>query len=239
MVLKGGGAEAGSAWQTVVKEFPLFRADLHIHSQFSGDCSTTLEQIIETCQKKKINCIALTDHNEVEGALKLKEIAPFYVIVGEEILSTSGEIMGLFLTQKVPRDLPIEEVIKRVKDQGGLLCAQHPFDKIRSEALQAETMEKIKNQIDMVEIFNARTPLKKTTDMAREFALANNFPATAGSDAHAAFEIGNAYVELPEFKDKNDFLDALRQGQVFGHRASPLTHVASMWSRIKKLSGKK
>jgi predicted metal-dependent phosphoesterase TrpH len=216
----------------------LLKADFHIHSQFSGDCTTTLDQIIRICQKKKINCIALTDHNEIDGALKLQKIAPFYVIVGEEILTTSGEIMGLFLTKKVPRDITIEEAIKRVRDQGGLLCAQHPFDKIRSDALQAETMEKIKDQIDMVEIFNARTPLKRTTDMAREFAEAHHFPATAGSDAHAGFEIGNAWVELPEFKGKDDFLVALRQGQVFGHKASPLTHVSSMWARISKRSKK-
>jgi predicted metal-dependent phosphoesterase TrpH len=217
----------------------LLKADFHIHSQFSGDCSTTLEQIIQTCQKKSINCIALTDHNEVEGALRLQKIAPFYVIVGEEILTTSGEIMGLFLTQKIPRDLAIDEVIKRVKDQGGLLCAQHPFDKFRSDALQADVMEKIKDRLDMVEIFNARTPLKRTSEMAGQFAREHNFPATAGSDAHAAYEIGNGYVELPEFKGRDDFLAALAQGKVFGQRASPLTRISSMWSRIRKLSGKK
>jgi len=219
-------------------ELFLFKADFHIHSQYSGDCSTTLEQIIRTCQKKKINCIALTDHNEVDGALKLKAIAPFYVIVGEEILTTSGEIMGLFLTRKVPRELSIDEAIKRVKDQGGLLCAQHPFDKFRSDALQADVMEQIKDRIDMVEVFNARTPLKRTTDMAEQFAREHHFPATAGSDAHAAYEIGNAWIELPEFQGKDDFLTALAQGAVFGHRASPLTHFSSLWSRIRKLSGK-
>ncbi len=217
----------------------MFKADFHIHSQFSGDCSTSLDQIIQTCQKKQINCIALTDHNEVEGALKLKQIAPFYVIVGEEILTTSGEIMGLFLTAKIPRGLSIDEVIKRVKDQGGLLCAQHPFDRFRSEALQADIMEQIKDRIDMVEVFNARTPLKNTSEMAKTFAREHHLPVTAGSDAHTAFEIGNAYVELPEFKGKEDFLAALAQGKVFGHRTSPLTHFRSMWSRIKKLSGKK
>jgi predicted metal-dependent phosphoesterase TrpH len=216
----------------------MLKADFHIHSQFSGDCSTTLDQIIRTCQKKQINCIALTDHNEVDGALKLQKIAPFYVIVGEEILTTSGEIMGLFLTHKIPRDISIEEAIKRVKDQGGLVCAQHPFDKFRSDALQADVMEKIKDRIDMVEVFNARTPMKKTTDLARDFAEVHHFPATAGSDAHAAFEIGNAYVELPDFKGKEDFLAALSKGKVFGHRASPLTHIASLWSRITKRSGK-
>jgi predicted metal-dependent phosphoesterase TrpH len=212
----------------------LFKADFHIHSRFSGDCITSLDQIIRSCQKKKINCIALTDHNEVEGALQLKRIAPFYVIVGEEILTTSGEIMGLFLTRKIPRDLPVDEVIKRIRDQGGLICAQHPFDKLRSDALQTDTLEQIKDRIDMVEIFNARTALKRTTEMAKEFALLNHFPATAGSDAHAAFEIGNAYVEMPEFSGPSDFLQALKQGKVYGHKANPLTRIGSLWARLTK-----
>jgi predicted metal-dependent phosphoesterase TrpH len=193
-----------------------------------------MQQIIRQCQKKKINCIALTDHNEVEGALQLKKIAPFYVIVGEEVLTTSGEIMGLFLTKKIPRDLPVDEVIKRIRDQGGLICAQHPFDKLRSDALQSDTLERIKDRIDMVEIFNARTALKRTTEMAKEFALLNHFPATAGSDAHAAFEIGNAYVEMPEFSGPADFLQALKQGQVYGHKANPLTRIGSIWARLTK-----
>ncbi|HSW58449.1 MAG TPA: PHP domain-containing protein [Dehalococcoidales bacterium] len=216
----------------------MLKADFHIHSRYSGDCSTTLEQIIETCLKKNINCVALTDHNEIEGALKLQKMAPFKVIVGEEILTTSGEVMGLFLTSRIPRDLPLEEVIRRIKDQGGLVCAQHPFDKFRSDALQADVMEKFKEQIDLVEVFNARTPLNITSEKARQFAEKNHLPASAGSDAHSASEIGIAYVELPEFNGREDFLAALSQGKIYGHRTSPVTHFKSLWARVKKLAGK-
>ena len=210
----------------------MLKADLHIHSEYSMDCSTTLEKIIKTCEKKKINCIALTDHGAIEGALKLKKIAPFQVIVGEEILTTRGEIMGLFLHEVIPSGLSIEESIRRIKEQGGLFCAQHPFDKIRPDALKSEVMDEIANQIDVVEIFNSRNPLKRSSEQAKEFARTHDLPGIAGSDAHAAFEIGNAYIEMPEFKDKNEFITALRQGKITGKRASAIGRINSLWAKI-------
>jgi predicted metal-dependent phosphoesterase TrpH len=211
----------------------LFKADFHIHSSYSMDSQTTLDQIIETCRKKSINCIALSDHGAVEGAIKLKKIAPFYVIVAEEILTTEGEIMGMFLNHKVPSGLSMEESIRRIKDQGGLLCAQHPFDKIRPDSLKKEVMDKILGQIDLVEVFNARN-LLNSSKQAQIFALEHDLPGCAGSDAHAAYEIGNAYVEMPEFKSKEDFLNALRKGKVHGHRTNPLSRFSSVWARMKK-----
>jgi predicted metal-dependent phosphoesterase TrpH len=210
----------------------LFKADFHIHSRYSMDCSTTLEQIIASCEKNNINCIALTDHGSIEGALKLKSIAPFYVIVGEEILTTRGEIMGLFLHELIPSGLTIEESIMRIKNQGGLFCAQHPFDRIRPDALKSEVMDEIADQIDIVEVFNSRNPLRRSSEQALEFARVHDLPGTAGSDAHAAFEIGNAFVEMPEFKDKVDFLEALRKGKITGKRAGPLGRINSIWAKI-------
>jgi predicted metal-dependent phosphoesterase TrpH len=212
----------------------LFKADFHIHSKYSMDCKTTLEQIIQACQKKKLNCIALSDHGSVEGALKLKKIAPFYVIIAEEILTTKGEIMGMFLEETIPSGLTMEESIRRIKDQGGLLCAQHPFDKIRPDSLKSEIMNEIAEQIDVIEVFNARNLFSGSSKLAQQFAKEHNLPGCAGSDAHAAFEIGNAYVELPEFKGKEDFLKSLTQGEVHGHKTTPFSRVSSVWARITK-----
>jgi predicted metal-dependent phosphoesterase TrpH len=213
----------------------LFKADLHIHTKYSQDSTTALEQIVRTCQRKKINCIAIADHGAIKGALQMQSIAPFYVIVAEEILTTRGEIMGMFLKELIPNGLSLEESIRRIKDQNGLFCAQHPFDKFRSDALKADTMDEIADQIDLVEVFNARNPLITSSHQARQFAEAHHLPGSAGSDAHAAYEIGNAYIEMPEFKGREDFLPALAQGKVFGHQASPLTHLASVWARVQKL----
>jgi predicted metal-dependent phosphoesterase TrpH len=217
------------------EERQLLKADFHIHSQYSMDSTTSLDQIIRTCQKKGINCIALADHGAVEGALKLQKIAPFYVVVAEEILTTRGEIMGMFLTELIPSGLSLEESIRRIKEQGGLFCAQHPFDKFRADALKAETMDEIASQIDLVEVFNARNPLLRSSKQASQFAREHQLPGSAGSDAHAAYEIGNAYVEMPEFTGRSDFLQALRKGNVCGHRASPFTHFSSMLARLKKV----
>lgn len=212
----------------------MFKADFHIHSQYSMDCKTSLDHIIRACQSKKINCIALSDHGSIEGALKIKNIAPFFVIVAEEILTDKGEIMGMFLQEKVPSGLSMRESIRRIKEQGGLFCAQHPFDKIRSDALKKETMQEIADQIDVVEIFNSRTLLPRSSQLAREFARDHHLPCTAGSDAHSASEIGNAFVEMPEFEDKEGFLQALSQGKVHGHRANPVSRFSALWGRLKK-----
>ena len=210
----------------------MLKADFHIHSKYSMDCKTTLEKIIQSCLKKNINCIALADHGSIEGALKIKSMAPFYVIVAEEVLTTEGEIMGMFLQEMVPSGLSMEESIRRIKMQGGLLCAQHPYDKFRSDALKAEVLDRIADQIDIVEVFNSRNPLLRSSNLARIFADEHHLPRIAGSDAHAAHEIGNAYVELPEFKGRDDFLQALAQGKVYGHRTNWLSRLSSVWARI-------
>jgi predicted metal-dependent phosphoesterase TrpH len=212
----------------------LLKADFHIHTRYSMDSSTEPQEVIRVCLKKHINCIAISDHGAIQGALEVKKLAPFYVIVAEEVLTTRGEIMGMFLREVVPSGLSLEESIRLIKQQGGLLCAQHPYDRFRADALKAEVMEEIKDQLDLVEVFNSRNPLLRSSRQARDFARQHNLPGSAGSDAHASYEIGNAWVEMPEFTGKEDFLHALAEGKVHGHRANPLSHLSSMLSRIKK-----
>jgi predicted metal-dependent phosphoesterase TrpH len=213
----------------------MLRADFHIHSLYSRDCRTTLEQIIQKCQQKRINCIAISDHGSIEGAMKMQDLAPFCVLVAEEILTNDGEIMGMFLTKQIPNGLSLEESILRIKAQDGLVCLQHPFDKYRSDALKAEVVNRIIKQIDVVETFNSRTLFLRYSIQAKSLALEHNLPVCAGSDAHAVGEIGNAYVEMPEFKGKDDFLRALAQGKIYGKRTNPLiSRFNSSWARIKK-----
>ncbi len=140
----------------------------------------------------------------------------------------------MFLKEKVPSGLSMQESIRLIKEQGGLLCAQHPFDKFRADALKKEVMDEIASQLDIVEVFNARNPLLRSSQQAQKFAQEHNLPGGAGSDAHSAREIGNAYVEMPEFKNQKDYLQALAQATVFGRKASFFTHFYSLWSRLKK-----
>jgi len=104
----------------------LLKADLHIHTKYSPDCNTSLEQIISRCQQTGINCIAVTDHGTIEGALKMQSIAPFVIIVAEEILTPRGEIMGMFLKEGIPSGLSVEETISRIKAQDALVPLMIP-----------------------------------------------------------------------------------------------------------------
>jgi predicted metal-dependent phosphoesterase TrpH len=210
----------------------MFKADLHIHTEYSMDCSTPLEKIISRCQELGINCIAIADHGTAEGALKMQKIAPFRVIVAEEILSTQGEIMGMFLKETIPSGLTPGETVKRIKAQGGLVNIPHPFETIRGSALKDWCINEIAGDIDLMEVLNSRSPFPANTEKARAFAARHGIPGSAGSDAHSVREIGNAYVEMPEFSNPQEFLKSLARGTISGHRSSVFVHIFSTWARF-------
>jgi len=198
------------------------------------DCDTPLEKIINRCLDLGINCITVADHGTIEGALKMQKLAPFTVIVAEEILTHHGEIMGIFLKETISSGQSVEETLSQIRAQGGLVSIPHPFDTVRGSALNSKITEEIVEQIDVIEVFNARNPFLRSSTKARAFAEKHGIAKSAGSDAHTPHEIGNAYVEMPEFKGKDDFLQALNQGNIYGHRTNPLTHFHSAWARFKK-----
>jgi len=212
----------------------LIKADLHIHTAYSPDSITSLQQVIARCRKAEINCVAVTDHNTILGALKLKEMAEFTVIVGEEIKTRSGDIIGYFIDEEIPARLSAEETVHRIKDQGGLVCIPHPFDRLRRSAIRRETLETLLPYIDIIEVFNSRVLLSKDNLSARIFAATNELLGSAGSDAHVASEIGGAYVEMPEFNDAKEFCLALTQSVLLCRKASPLIHMWGMWARLVK-----
>jgi len=212
----------------------LIKADLHIHTEYSLDCDTPLEKIIERCQNIGINCIAIADHGTTAGALKMQSMAPFTVIVAEEILTHHGEIMGMFLKEEIPSGLSVDETIARIRAQDGLVCIPHPFDTIRGSALNNSSVEKIIDQIDIVEVFNARTLMTRYCTRAMDFAQEHGIAQGAGSDAHTVIEIGNAYIEMPEFNGKDDFLQALASGKISGRKTGPTARFSNAWTRLKK-----
>ena len=212
----------------------MLKADLHVHTKYSLDCNTPPEKLVERCLEKGINCLAIADHGTTEGALKLREMAPFTVIVAEEILTTYGEIMGLFLEKTVPSGLSVTETIDNIKAQGGLVCIPHPFDIFRHSALRNHIIEEIAEQIDIIEVFNSRSLPPQQSAKARAFARRHGITQSAGSDAHTLREIGNAYIEIPEFGGRDDFLQALQQGTIYGHTTNPFIHFASIWNKLKK-----
>lgn len=210
------------------------RADLHCHTIYSADSLTPLEAVIHACQRKGIHRIAITGHNTIEGALRLRDLAPELVIVGEEIKTTHGEIQAFFIEKFIPPRLSPEETIGLVREQGGVVGVSHPLDPMRSEAMGEKNLRRIVHLVDCIEVFNARTTFAAHNRRAAEFARAHGLPGTAGSDAHAAFEIGRACVEMPAFDGPMDFLKALAQGRVIGRLSLPLVHLFSRWATFRK-----
>lgn len=211
----------------------MLKADLHIHTEFSMDCSTPLAKIIERCRQLNINCIAIADHGTAEGALKMQKLAPFKVIVAEEVLTTQGEIMGMFLKETIPSGLTPAETVKRIREQGGLVNIPHPFEKIRGSALKDWCINEIAGDIDLMEVLNSRSPFPANTNKARAFAEKHGIPGGAGSDAHTIMEIGNACVELTDFETPQEFLKSLKNGSIYGKRTGLFVRFFSTWAKIK------
>ena len=159
-------------------------------------------------------------------------MAPEMIIVGEEVRTTQGELLALFIEEEIPPGLSPRETIERIKAQGGLVGVSHPFDRIRREAMR-EYVREIAEELDFVEVFNARTILSSDDERAMELAQEWGIPASAGSDAHTPWEIGRAYVELAPFNDKEGFLNALLKGRIRGRRSPLWVHFFSTWAKLK------
>ncbi len=209
------------------------RGDFHMHTRFSHDCLTTPEALVRQCARTGLNCIAVTDHNSIEGARAVRELAPFTVIIGAEILSTAGEITGLFLEEPIPPGLDPIETARRIKEQGGLVSIPHPFTGMGRSAIDRATAGELLPYVDIVEGFNARTMRSNDNAAAREFAAAHNLPVTAVSDAHTAGELGRTYTEFPEFDGSPEgFLQALAQARLTESPAGAFVHVYTTLNKL-------
>jgi predicted metal-dependent phosphoesterase TrpH len=197
----------------------------------------TPDQVIAACVRRGITCLAVTDHNEIFGALEVARLAPFRVIVGEEVRTDAGEIIGYFLSERIPRGLSPAETVRRIRDQGGVVCVPHPFDRLRGSRLRYESLLAVLPDLDALEVANARAHLLSAWREASQFAAEHGLAATAGSDAHTSAEGGGAWVEMPDFADARGFVESLRQGTIHGRPASPLVHVLSLLSRARRHHG--
>jgi len=196
----------------------------------------TPEQLVAACRRKGLDKIAITDHNAVEGALAARKIAPELVIVGEEIKTDCGEIMAYFLQELVPPGLPVCEAIARVRAQGGVVGVSHPCDRFRREAMGMVRLLPILDQVDALEVFNARCIAPGDNDCARALAQEYGKLMFAGSDAHTVFELGCATVRMSPFDSSLSFLESLAQAEIHARLSSPLVHLASTYAKyIRRL----
>lgn len=217
----------------------LWNVDLHSHTFWSKDSLTSLETVLRLCEQRGIDRIAITDHNAIGGALALRALAPERIIVGEEIMTTNGEILAYYVHEAVPAGLSPEETIRRLRDQGAVISVSHPFDRLRQGAWRADDLLRIADKVDAVEVFNARCLFPQDNARAAAFAARHGLLGTAGSDAHTAPEYGRAFTRLRPFANTpGDFLEALQSAMYVERLSSFLVHFgssAAKWSRKLKL----
>ncbi|PZG06403.1 PHP domain-containing protein [Nonomuraea aridisoli] len=193
------------------------RVDCHLHTVASGDSVMTLDQLAERVAALRIDVVCVTDHNHLAGgAEELSRAVGARVVPGEEIRTGSGELIGLFLTERVPYVLPAEQVVERVRGQGGIVCAPHPYDPHRFGAGARLDAMCAAGMIDAVEVFNAKTPDHEHNLAALRTARAYGLPGTVGSDAHDPAGVGAAYLEMPDFDGPASFLAALHEAEPYG-----------------------
>jgi len=194
------------------------RVDCQVHTVWSGDASTTLDQLAERVAAIGLDVVCITDHHTLEGARRAAERGVgARVVVGEEIRTRAGELIGLFLEERVPYVLPVDEVVARIREQGGIVYAPHPLDRHR-RGLGESGLDELaaSGSVDVVEVFNAKVRDPRDNERAAAAALRHGLPAGAGSDAHDPDGLGAAYLDMPDFAGARAFLEALRSARVVG-----------------------
>jgi predicted metal-dependent phosphoesterase TrpH len=191
---------------------PLVEVDLHMHTDHSPDCATPVEVLLETARDRGLGAIAITDHNEVSGALEARRIAAemgdIKVIVAEEVKTAEqGEVIGLFLEEKIPRGLTMAETIAAIREQNGLVYVPHPFDRFHS-------VPDYEHLLDIVEVFNPRVALTAFNEEAERFACKYRIVPGAGSDSHVAQGLGSVRVRIHDFDGPREFLEAMRDADI-------------------------
>ena len=218
----------------------MLRVEFHCHTIYSKDSLTRPENLIDACRKKGIDRVIITDHNTILGAQKAQEIDSERVIIGEEIMTTQGEILAAFVQEGIPSGLEPREVIDELRRQEAFISVSHPFDNLREGHWETGELLEILPLVDAIEVFNARNLRKETNQQAREFAEQHNIAGTVGSDAHTAFELGTALLLLPEFSNSDDLRGVIRSAQPLGKASPAWVHLASRYAVFrKKLAGVK
>jgi hypothetical protein len=194
------------------------RVDLHAHTMWSGDSTTTPDEIADAVDAAGLDVLCITDHHEVAGAIGLANELGCRVVVGEELRTHAGELIGLFLTERVPFGTPPAVAATAIREQGGVVYVPHPFDPMRRNISEAALDGLVAaGLVDVIEVVNAKTSLPGLNRRAAEYAAQHRLLAGAGSDAHVPDAIGAAYVEMPDFDGPTDFVAKLAEGRIVGH----------------------
>lgn len=208
--------------------------DLHMHTRASHDCTSDPADVVRTARERGLDRIAITDHDEIHGALEARDRDPELVIVGEEVRTAEGlDLIGLFLEERIPPGAPLVEVADAIRAQGGVVYLPHPFDRYRGS--DERFLDTVVDRVDLVEGFNARVHDRSRNRRAVAWARRHGLPLGAGSDAHLLREIGRGRLRLPRFSGPESLLQAARRGTVEGETSGPWVHLGSTWAKLRGL----
>jgi predicted metal-dependent phosphoesterase TrpH len=201
-----------------ISQRPLIEVDLHMHTDHSGDCATPVDVLVQTARDRGLGAIAITDHNEVSGALEARKLAEelgdIKVIVAEEVKTAEqGEVIGLFLEEKIPKGLTMAETIAEIRRQGGLVYVPHPFDRFHSVPDYEHLLDMVE-EIDLLEVFNPRVAVTSFNEEAVRFARKYRIVPAAGSDSHVAQGLGSVRQRIHDFDGPAEFLEAMRDADI-------------------------
>jgi predicted metal-dependent phosphoesterase TrpH len=184
------------------------KLNIHTHTNYSHDSFMSVNALFKECQKQKFDCIAITDHDTIEGALKFRKYYgdEIKVIIGEEILTKDGDIVGLFLTKRIKPRMSAATTIKEIKKQNGLVMIPHPFDRLVNTKLKEQVLSEIIDSVDIIETYNAKTVFNKDNIKADAFADKHKKIKARNSDSHCSIDLRTVSMNISDFRSKKDFL---------------------------------
>lgn len=208
--------------------------EFHCHTNASQDSLTRPQDLIRAARRKGIDRLVITDHNSIAGARAAHRLDPQLVIIGEEIMTTRGEILAAFVQEEIPPSLTPQETIRRLQEQGAFISVSHPFDELRAGGWQENDLLEILADVDAIEIYNSRCMLPYFNRRAHEFALKHNLAGTVGSDAHAAFEVGRSLMLLDQFEGAQGMREIIREAAFRVRWSPPWFHLVSRYASIRR-----
>jgi glycosyltransferase involved in cell wall biosynthesis len=238
LVARRHDGRGSSRVRAALQSRKLIDVDLHMHTDHSYDCATPVEVLLAEARARGLGAIAITDHNEISGAHEARAKADgVKVIVGEEIKTAGqGEVIGLFIEEKIPRGLSMRETIAEIKRQGGVVYVPHPFDRLHSVPDYEHLLE-VLDAVDAIEVFNPRVAITEFNDEAVRFAAKYRIAAGAGSDAHVPQGLGSVRIRMRDFDGPDEFLESLRDADIVRNPASLLYVQALKFLQTKALPG--
>ncbi len=212
----------------------IISVEFHCHTYASKDSLTRPADLVSAARRKGIDRVVVTDHNSIAGAFEAQAIDPELIIVGEEIMTTQGEILAAFVREEIPANLSPQETIRRLKEQGAFISVSHPFDEFRKGGWQENDLLEILPFVDAIEIYNSRCMFPRFNGRAGLFAQKHNIAGTVGSDAHAAFELGQSLLLLDQFTGPDEMRHVIRTAKMKVKWSPWWVHFVSRYASMKK-----